>query len=134
MQEKQTTAQRLDAVIQAAIVRGVAANKKQFAELVGIRPELLSRYLSGASVPPASTLARVNSVCGDIFSPDWLLLGTGDMFVQSDGNVNNVQHATVNNGIPPKKFDNEQGWFALVSEKDKQIDRLLTIIERMQQQ
>lgn len=134
MKTEQTIAQRLDAAVQAAIVRGVAANKKQFAELIGIRPELLSRYLSGATPPPASTLARVNSVCGDIFSPDWLLLGTGDMFVRSDGNVNNVRNATVNNGIPAKKFENEREWFVLVSEKDKQIDRLLTIIEKMQQQ
>jgi len=49
---------------------------------------------------------------------------TGDI---RDGNVQTGNNNTI--GIPPKKFESEKDWFALVAEKDKQIDRLLTIIE-----
>lgn len=133
MEERKTAAERLDAAINVAIVRGIVTNKKQFAQLLNIRPELLSRYTTGAKEVPPQMLSRVNNVTGGIFSPDWLLFGEGDMLAAGDGSVQNVTNSHVNNGVPAKNFENEKGWFTLVAEKDKQIDRLLSIIERMQQ-
>ena len=68
---------------------------------------------------------------------DWLLFGTGTMLIDSqlalgDGSVQNVSGSNNQIGVPQKKFTHESEWFALVAEKDKQINRLLSIIENMQ--
>lgn len=74
---------------------------------------------------------------------DWLLHGTGEMLNQNiqvsvgdpsngDGSMQNVSGSHNSVGLPQKKFIHEAEWFALVAEKDKQISRLLTIIEKMQ--
>ncbi len=63
----------------------------------------------------------------------WLLTGDGNMLHSTiTATDSNVQIGNGNSaGIPPKKFENESEWFALVREKDRQIDRLLTIIENI---
>ena len=69
---------------------------------------------------------------------DWLLFGTGTMISESpitigDGSVQNISGSNNTIGVPQKKFSHEDEWFALVAEKDKQIDRLLSIIEKLSQ-
>ena len=74
---------------------------------------------------------------------DWLMFGTGEMLNSNvqvsvgdpsngDGSMQNVSGSYNSVGLPQKKFEHEQDWFALVAEKDRQINRLLTIIEKMQ--
>lgn len=46
--------------------------------------------------------------------------------------MQNVTGSNNSVGVPVKNFTHEKEWFELVAEKDKQIDRLLTIIENMQ--
>lgn len=114
-----TPIEELESLYQEARQKGLVLTKKEFAHFIGIQYNTLSHVFGGSANASAE-----NAV----------IKAKRALSAHGDGSVQNVQNATVNNGIPPKKFDNEQGWFALVSEKDKQIDRLLTIIERMQQQ
>lgn len=89
---------------------------------------------------------KITSIFPDL-NVSWLITGNGEMILRDNyGTVTgqirdgsdtasgdeSVQNISGNNnqiGIPPKKFESEKDWFALVAEKDKQIDRLLTIIE-----
>ena len=131
MEEKTTPAERIAEVLRFAIAKGIVSNQKEFASLIEATPSQLTNYLKGKTVPQPNSFERMNAAVDNAFNIDWLRGGYGNIYAVSDGSIVGNNNT---NGIPPKKFDNEQGWFALVSEKDKQIDRLLTIIERMQQQ
>ena len=135
-----TTSERISEMLKYALVNGIINNKGEFANYLGIAPATLSRYLSGEKTPPESTLRRFNELFNNVFNEQWLLLGNGEMliagrenYMKNTGHIRenaNVQTGNNNQiGIPPKKFESEKEWFALVAEKDKQIDRLLTIIE-----
>ena len=140
----QTIAERLKEVYKFAIVHNLATDKQSFSQIIGISASTLSRYLSGKKIPSNQTLLRINEACGGVFNSDWLVSGNGNMLTGDvteihapntghirDGN-DNVQNVTGNNnqiGMPQKKFQHESEWFALVAEKDKQIDRLLAIVE-----
>ena len=110
--------------------KGIAKTKTKFAEIIGSTQPALSDYTAGKKTPSQETLDKMNAACGGVFATDWLYYGIGDTYIGGDGTVQVGNNNT--NGIPPKNFDNEQRWFGVVAEKDRQIDRLLTIIENMQ--
>ncbi len=91
-------------------------------------------------------IQKITSVFPEL-NVSWLITGNGEMILcdnygtvtgqirdgsdtaSGDESVQNISGNNNQIGIPPKKFESEKDWFALVSEKDKQIDRLLAIIE-----
>lgn len=139
--KNQPISERLKEVYKFAIVNNLATDKKSFSALIGISASTVSRYFTGKKIPSDQTLLRINDACGGVFNPDWLISGNGNMMTGGDVTDNhgtvtgqirdaNVQNGNNNQiGIPAKKFESEKEWFALVAEKDKQIDRLLGIIE-----
>lgn len=90
----------------------------------------LNRQLSLGAGISLDTLLRILSACPDV-SADWLLRGSGDMFVTADTSVtgaNNVtgQSATViGQQVATLSEDFVRG---LLSEKDKQIQSLLNLL------
>ncbi len=133
-------AERVNELYKFAIVHNLATDKQTFSQLIGISASTLSRFLSGKKEPSKQTLLKINESCGGAFNPEWLVSGNGEMMIAGRDNYGThtghiredavVQTGNNNQtGIPPKKFESEKEWFALVAEKDKQIDRLLTIIE-----
>ena len=115
--------ERLMELYRIAVANGVVKNRKQFAALIHTAEGTLSNSLNGAHryLGTASTLVtraekelkeRGISISGD-----------------DSGNTQIGDNNTV--GLSPKKFEHEQGWIALMEEKDRQISRLLTIIERL---
>lgn len=64
--------------------RGVHGVKTygEFANMIGVKQETLSRWLSGKQAIPESRLHKINNLFGDVFSTDWLLTGEGEMLKQ----------------------------------------------------
>lgn len=113
-----TPIEELESLYQEARQKGYVLTKKEFAQFIGIQYNTLSHVFGGTARASASNA---------VVKAKRALIAAGD------GSVQNVTHSTITNGVPAKNFENEKGWFSLVAEKDKQIDRLLSIIERMQQ-
>ena len=113
-----TKQEELKALYEQAREKGLCASKTEFAQLLGIRAGSLSHALAGTGgVSTENTVLRARRLLAS---------------ASGDGSVQNVVGSTIHNGVPVKNFEACTGWFNLVAEKDKQIDRLLAIIERMQ--
>lgn len=113
---------------------------REFERLIGVSNATINHTNDTLS---ANLKERVSTKFQQL-NMDWLLYGTGEMLnpnVQvsvgdpsnGDGSMQNVSGNYNSVGLPQKKFSHEDEWFALVAEKDKQINRLLSIIEKMQE-
>lgn len=133
-----------------AVSHNLCANKKEFAELVGVANSNLSKaFGSDEKYLTDKFITRVNTALGDIFNPAWLLYGEGDMLcsgnTQSADNAsapvcqNNGNNVTQNAGAPSATIDaliEEMKAQRISHEKlqeasNTQIDRLLSIIEKI---
>ena len=54
----------------------------EFAQMIGVKQETLSRWLAGKQVIPNSRLKRINNIFNNVFSESWLLTGEGEMLKQ----------------------------------------------------
>lgn len=146
----QTIASRLSEIYKFAIVHNLATDKQSFSALIGISASTFSRYLSGKKIPSNQTLMKINDACGGAFSPDWLVSGNGDMLIAGhdiygtstgdkqtaqDNNAPVFQNTgkggnNVTQGAPASTIDKLIDEMRAQRESsEKQIDRLLTIIE-----
>lgn len=116
---------RLEELYRVAVAAGLVRNRKQFAKLIGTAEGTLSNSINGVPKYAGTAATLVTRAEAELLKRGVNISGTGDGSTQVVGSNNNV-------GVPEKKFEHEGEWFALVAEKDKQIDRLLTIIENMQ--
>lgn len=117
---------RLQELYVIARDNGLIHNKGDFATLIGRDPSTLSHLLKndGKANFEEAIIAAEHALMKAGVSLDNYGKVTGQI---RDANVQNGNNNQI--GIPPKKFESEKEWFALVAEKDKQIDRLLAIIE-----
>lgn len=119
----ETMKEKLKRLYDVARAHGLAHSKGEFAALIGVESSSLSHALKDDGK------IKIDNV---IQKAEHALLTAGVNYEIVTGEIReaNVQNGNNNQiGIPPKKFESEKDWFALVAEKDKQIDRLLTIIE-----
>lgn len=119
----ETMKEKLQRLYDVARAHGLAHSKGEFAALIGVESSSLSHALKDDGK------IKIDNV---IQKAEHALLTAGVNYEIVTGEIReaNVQNGNNNQiGIPPKKFESEKDWFALVAEKDKQIDRLLTIIE-----
>lgn len=119
----ETMKEKLQRLYDVARAHGLAHSKGEFAALIGVESSSLSHALKDDGK------IKIDNV---IQKAEHALLTAGVNYEIVTGEIQeaNVQNGNNNQiGIPPKKFESEKDWFALVAEKDKQIDRLLTIIE-----
>lgn len=122
----ETQKSRLQQLYDVARAHGLAHSKGEFATLIGVESSSLSHALKDDGK------IKIENV---ITKAEHALMKAGvniGNLAVGDDSVQNVTGSNNEIGIPPKKFQHESEWFALVAEKDKQIDRLLTIIENMQ--
>lgn len=117
---------RLHELFEIAKEKGIVKNQKEFAKLIGVENSSLSHALKNDG--------RV-SLPNTIKKAEHALMMRGVSIEGSnvgDGIMQNVSGSNNTVGVPPKNFYHEEEWFALVAEKDRQINRLLSIIEKMQ--
>lgn len=84
----------------------------EFASMIGVKQETLSRWMAGKQVIPESRLIRINGIFDNVFSEGWLLTGEGEMLKTENENItNNGSNASnENNG---NNGNNETNPYAL---------------------
>ena len=117
---------RLMDLYRYAVAAGLVKNRKQFAKLISTAEGTLSNSLNGVPKYAGTAATLVTRAEAELAKRGVSISATGD------GSMQNVVGSNNTVGMPTKKFTHEDEWFALVAEKDKQISRLLTIIEKMQ--
>ena len=110
---------RLQELYDLARANGLVHSKGEFASLIGVESSTLSHALKDDGK------IKVENV---INRAEHALMKAGVVIGNSasgDGSMQNVCGSNNTIGVPPKKFTHEEEWFALVAEKDKQIEKLL---------
>lgn len=101
-----------------------------FAKRIGAKTtQSIYDILSGKTKSLSQDMLNKIVSCFPGYSSAWLLAGEGSMFIgniQRNENGDNFQ----GDGITINKTN--EGFISLLQKKDEQIDRLLTIIEKMQ--
>lgn len=120
---KYADAQELRDLYQQALATGKVHTRKQFAELVGIPASNVSSFMSGYTPLTEQKMQNIRNAfvvsgLGNAQAENAPAVGGGD--VLGDNAQKILEQQT------------DPRWFELVKEKDKQIDRLLGIIEKMQ--
>ena len=112
-------------ILEALIDRFAGGNKSKFARLLDIPPQTLHSWLSRSTYDADLIFAKIPGV-----SASWLLSGKGDIIEAGHGNYlgNGIANrVTVGVGDIPDTGDFAQ----ILAEKDKQISRLLDIVETL---
>ena len=116
--------EKLTQLFGLALANGLCKNKSDFAEFIGMDNSSISHaFANNGKIKVENVVRRAEEA---------LNKAGVSLTIVGDGSMQNVSGSNNSIGVPEKKFTHESEWFALVSEKDKQIDRLLTIIEKMQ--
>ena len=111
-------------------------SRRAFAESINIAPTSLNGVLNGAE-PKFSTLNNI-LIAEPNISAEWLIRGEGDMFRHAGQHVGDIigSTAVVNHGDGNSIANNDttnlqSKYLDLLAKKDQQIDRLLSIIEKL---
>lgn len=117
---------QLNQFFELAKSSGKVRTQKEFAQLIGIHPTVCSQLLKG-DIPVTTQMQRriENEMAVNGFA-----VGENATAIVTHGQQgdNLGGHAQKNFG----KDSEPSKWFALVDEKDKQIDRLLSLLENEQ--
>lgn len=79
----------LEIMYEYSLEKGLCKNKKAFAMFIGISPTNYSKVFADTTERFCSlnVLLKANTALGNVFSAQWLVDGTGEMYAQN----NNVQ-------------------------------------------
>lgn len=134
MAEEYTTINKRFRLICEALYGG---NVTGMAKATFIRRTTLNSIMGeNETAPGFEVIAKIAEISSPIISMEWLIRGTGEMFVEAsgtavcmDGQQNLV--GSNNNNTGNNTGVTETFVRGLLDEKDKQIDRLLGIIEKL---
>ena len=129
--------------------RGLVAKQKDIADAMNVSTSVVSSAMHGhPNGCTQSFINRFNKAFGSIFNPVWMLTGEGAMILAdavqhgtnsaegSDAAAINTANQQGDNlgGHAQKNLSGDSAkWFALVDEKDRQINRLLSLLEKEQE-
>lgn len=127
-------------------------NKKQFAEMINVAPQVIQNIVSGRRNKPSFDILNAIISTFDDINSEWLITGNGEMFKNIDtitqtttgnnnisigkGNNNSVSSSTENNTIKQLQKELEdcknqlEDYKKMLSEKDAQINKLLNILAK----
>lgn len=90
----------------------------------------LNSQLSHGSNLTVDTILRVLEACPDL-SAEWLLRGTGEMYVTASGGVTGANKVTGKNATVIGQITLSEDFVkAIIAEKDKQINTLLNLLAK----
>lgn len=121
--DKSANKQRLEELYNAALKSGKCHSVIDFASMTALNRSFLSSMFGGSTPVSDKTIEKVTKALEE----------NGIIFEQKDNTGTQIAGSNFVAGGEQKilSTDNDK-WFILVAEKDKQIDRLLGIIENMQ--
>ena len=129
LQKKMTPAERINEMFRYAVANHLASSKSDFAALLDITPQTLSRYLSGKKEPPMNTWKSFNVKIGKAFNDDWLITGQGQMLKNlTSASEQPLGDSPITDAVVLLLKEMRESRIA----RDEQYNRLLTIIENMQ--
>ena len=127
-------------------------NKKQFAEMINVAPQVIQNIVSGRRNKPSFDILNAIISTFDDINSEWLITGNGEMFKNIDtitqtttgnnnisigkGNNNSVSSSIENNTIKQLQKELEdcknqlEDYKKMLSEKDAQINKLLNILAK----
>lgn len=139
----------LRAMVQELQKRGLIAKQKDVADRLRTSTSTVSSAIHGnPNACTRSFILRLNDAFGSIFNPAWMLTGEGAMILadavqQGTNSAEGSDAAAINTanqqgdnlgGHAQKNLSGDNAkWFALVDEKDRQINRLLSLLEKEQE-
>ena len=127
--KKKTPAERMNEMFRFAIANHLASSKSDFAALLDIAPQTLSRYLSGRNEPPTNTWRAFNVKLGKPFHDDWLITGRGEMFKNlTSANEQPLGDAPITDAIVMLIQEMRESRIS----RDEQMNRILTLMENLQ--
>ena len=119
------------------VLRLKGISMSQISSAYGIKQNTFSRQISGESALSASSLLSIIGFFPDI-SAEWLMRGEGDMFRHAGQHVGDIigSTAVVNHGDGNSIANNDtttlqSKYLELLAERVQRIDRLLSIIEKL---
>jgi len=129
---------RFNVLLNYLLTKKIVRNQQQFAEEINSDKTTVSQIKNGNINIPNNMFANIESAYPYI-SSDWLRTGEGEMLKnnqQSNENVSNNTGIVGNNvsggGINDAGIIN--GLLKRIEKRDEQVDRLLTIIEKLSNQ
>ena len=124
-------------LVQEIINRGICSSQKELGVLLGYENEsYFSQIMTGLKTPK-NFITKIKSLLPDL-NEDWLLNGRGDMFgtpiepnVIVSGNGNAVGNNSINTATDSQLIAEIAAQRRLTEKSQEQIDRLLSIIEKL---
>ena len=108
-----------------------------YAAIIGVSQPTLKSCVDGDNSPRFDTLQKI-LIGNPMISAEWLMRGEGDMFRHAGQHVGDIigSTAVVNHGDGNSIANNDtttlqSKYLDLLAKKDQQIDRLLSIIEKL---
>ena len=127
-------------------------NKKQFAEMINVAPQVIQNIVSGRRNKPSFDILNAIISTFDDINSEWLITGNGEMFKNINtitqtttgnnnisigkGNNNSVSSSTENNTIKQLQKELEdcknqlEDYKKMIAEKDNQLNKLLNILAK----
>ena len=91
----------------------------QFANIVGYRPSSISHILSGRNKPGFDFIREILKKF-DTINPEWLILGSGEMYKTTDNVIDDNRESAIRDSIKTNKVESEPDQVPYVSNvKDK---------------
>lgn len=129
MNYKGNKATRYKLLVEYAKEHGIAKSQKDLGKKLGYTNESSFSQILTGKTEPKDFYIKLKSLL-PLLNTEWLDTGNGDMFLENSGSsiiqsgiVKGNNHQTTQNSEEVRKL------LALLESKDRQIDRLLTIIE-----
>ena len=108
------------------IIEYYGLSVRAFEQKISVSESLIYRGLARNSDFGASVIAKILNYCSDI-SPDWLLLGKGEMLRQNS--VKNDDEGVPMVKIPVDVWEAMQLQTESLKEKDSQISQLINLLK-----
>jgi len=115
-----------DRILELKQALGLKQNT-DFATMLNITPQVLNYWLKSDFINEDIILAKIPNI-----NPIWLMTGNGEIFISQEKSNHNIIANATNNSSATNNVDNSsKDFIKLLEKKDEQMDRLLTIIERL---
>jgi len=122
--------QRVIKVIEWLIFEGIVKNRRDLAERIGYTESSLSQIINGKVNLSERFIKKLYSIDNRL-SEEWIKNGSGQMLIIEAPHTINGDGNTAIHGHGNQVNNETSRFIALLEKKDEQMDRLISIIEKL---